>query len=91
MRVLVAKKLLLNLIINIKPNLMKYLSISLLFLIAMCQKDDEETCLIDQPDLNVICIEIYQPVCGCDKVTYSNNCYASASGISSWVDGECTD
>ena len=32
---------------------MKYLSISLLFLIAMCQKDDEETCLIDQPDLNV--------------------------------------
>ena len=56
---------------------MKYLSISLLFLIAMCQKDDEETCLIDQPDLNVVCIEIYQPVCGCDKVTYSNNCYAS--------------
>mgnify|MGYP003663613926 CR=1 FL=1 len=60
-------------------------------LITMCQKDDEETCLIDQPDLNVVCIEIYQPVCGCDKVTYSNNCYANASGVSSWVDGECAD
>ena len=70
---------------------MKYLSISLLFLATMCQKDDEETCLIDQPDLNEVCIEIYQPVCGCDKVTYSNNCYANASGVSSWVDGECAD
>ena len=70
---------------------MKYLSISLLFLIAMCQKDDEETYLINKPDLNVVCIEIYQPVCGCDKVTYSNDCYANASGVSSWVDGECAD
>ena len=70
---------------------MKYLSISLLFLATMCQKDDEETCLIYQPDLNVVCIEIYQPVCGCDKVTYSNDCYANASGVSSWLDGECTD
>ena len=70
---------------------MKYLIISILFLATMCQKDDEDTCIIDPPDLNVVCIQIYQPVCGCDKVTYSNDCYANASGVSSWVDGECND
>ena len=70
---------------------MKYLSMSLLFLATMCQKDDEETCLIESPDLNVACIEIYQPVCGCDGVTYSNKCYASSGGVSSWVDGECAN
>lgn len=40
---------------------------------------------------NVACIEIYQPVCGCDGVTYSNKCYASSGGVSSWVDGECAN
>ena len=36
------------------------------------------------------CIEIYNPVCGCDGITYSNACYARSSGVSIDYVGECT-
>ena len=40
---------------------------------------------------SLMCIEIYAPVCGCDGITYSNSCYASKSGITLYVSGECCD
>ena len=48
-------------------------------------------CVVDTSPIDILCIEIYEPVCGCDDITYSNECYAEVNGISSWTEGECLD
>lgn len=41
-------------------------------------------------DPNVACIALYNPVCGCNNVTYSNSCIAMyTGGVTSWTLGEC--
>ena len=70
----------------------KILLILLLILIFSCSTEDkvEDSC-VDESMIEEfsVCIEIYQPVCGCDGITYPS-CYATNfNGITSYTDGAC--
>ena len=81
----------------------KILSISLLTLLIViffsCEKDNN--CVsppsfptgicVDSTLVNdsLVCLAVYDPVCGCNGVTYSNSCYADRYGVTSYVAGEC--
>ena len=46
-------------------------------------------CIDSSKISNNACIEIYDPVCGCDGVTYSNSCKASVAGVTASTPGVC--
>ncbi len=35
------------------------------------------------------CLAVWDPVCGCDDVTYGNDCEAAAAGVNAAYNGEC--
>ncbi|MBK8173698.1 MAG: hypothetical protein IPK60_25635 [Sandaracinaceae bacterium] len=35
------------------------------------------------------CLDVWDPVCGCDGMTYSNTCYAAREGVGVYSEGEC--
>ncbi|MES2622506.1 MAG: PKD domain-containing protein [Bacteroidota bacterium] len=37
------------------------------------------------------CPAIYDPVCGCNDITYDNSCLASIAGVTNWTQGVCAD
>lgn len=52
----------------------------------------EEDCQAEQiQDLSQVCITLYDPVCGCNNITYSNACIADSWGIQQFTQGSCTN
>jgi hypothetical protein len=65
---------------------MRYLSILVIaFALVGCSKEDCRA----KADGNCICPADYNPVCGCNDVTYSNACTANCNGIENYTQGEC--
>lgn len=56
-----------------------------------CLICDQETC-VDSAyiDPNAMCFSLWDPVCGCNGITYGNSCEALVmGGVTSWFEGEC--
>ncbi|MFZ1749839.1 MAG: Kazal-type serine protease inhibitor domain-containing protein [Saprospiraceae bacterium] len=48
----------------------------------------DDSC-VPNPQSDCFCTKQYDPVCGCNNITYGNACEAGCDGITEYTKGEC--
>lgn len=66
--------------------------IALLVCFAACSpsKKNDANCM-GEAKADCMCTMQYDPVCGCNNVTYSNACVAGCAGARSFTKGACLE
>ena len=71
---------------------MKFYSMFLLLFLALSCSPNEDKKTVEckaVPIEDCSCLQVFDPVCGCDNVTYPNSCYAECATILNYTKGEC--
>ena len=58
-----------------------------ILIFTQCKKDSNT--YVEKINPACMCTEQYEPVCGCNGITYGNACQAECFGIINYTLGEC--
>jgi hypothetical protein len=69
----------------------KWFTFAVCVVLLSCDGDSDipDDCVDPSQKIEGECSKIFAPVCGCNNITYNNDCVARTEGVQQWTTGEC--